>query len=182
MDRKTLDKLVSSAGALIAVALLVLGAAAIYGGSFGQDNVRDRLEPEKVMFPPFEAMSETEQAELGEFAGQQVDTGSEAEAYSRYIQGHLASVNDGKTYAETSSEARAEGISEDEAAELSAKVDTLFRGETLRAILLNAYGWWTVSTIAVLAGYAMVAFGVVLGVFSLLGFRHGKRAAAAAAA
>ncbi|MEX0984647.1 MAG: hypothetical protein WD096_06310 [Actinomycetota bacterium] len=178
MDRKTWDRLVSGAGALIAVALLALGAAAIYGGSFGQDNVRDRLEPEKVVFPPFEAMSEAEQAELGGFAGQQVDTGSEAEAYARYIEGHLAFVNDGMTYAETSNAARAEGISEDEAAELQGKADTLFKGETLRAILLNAYGWWTVSTIAVFAGYAMVALGVALGVFSMLGFRHAKRAAA----
>ena len=30
--------------------------------------------------------------------------------------------------------------------------DTLFKGETLRSILLNAYGWWTVATIALFAG------------------------------
>ena len=44
--------------------------------------------------------------------------------------------------------ARAEGIPADQAAELQAKADVLFKGETLRAIMLNAYGWWTVATIA----------------------------------
>ena len=59
------------------------------------------------------------------------------------------------------------------------KADTLFKGETLRSILLNAYGWWTVATIALFAGYAMVASGIVLGVLAILGFRHAKRAEAA---
>ncbi len=59
------------------------------------------------------------------------------------------------------------------------KADTLFKGETLSSILLNAYGWWTVATIALFAGYAMVAMGIVLGVLALLGFRHAKRAEAA---
>jgi len=88
-------------------------------------------------------------------------------------------VNDGKTYSETSGEARAEGLDPDVAAELQGKADTLFKGETLRSILLNAYGWWTVATIALFAGYAMVALGIVLGVLAILGFRHAKRAEAA---
>jgi hypothetical protein len=175
MDRSTWDRLVSGAAAVIAVAMLLLGAAAIYGGTFGRDNVRDRLEPQNVTFPPVEAMSEEEVAEVGDFAGQQVVDGVQAEAYSRYIGGHLAFVNDGKTYAETSAAAREEGIPEDQAAELQAKADTLFKGETLRSILLNAYGWWTVATIALWAGYGLVAAGVVLGILAILGFRHARR-------
>jgi hypothetical protein len=172
MNRKSWDQIVSGAGAVLAVALIVLGAMAIYGGKFGQDNVRDRLEPQHIEFPPAEAMSPEEQAELGEFAGQQVDTGPEAEAFSRYIGGHLVDVNDGKTYSETSSEARALEEDDPARAELDAKVQTLFRGETLRAILLNAYGWWTVATIALWAGVAMVIAGALLAIFAILGFRH----------
>jgi hypothetical protein len=175
MDRTAWDRLVSSAGAVVAVVLIVLGAMAIYGGSFGQANVRDRLEPQKVTFPPAEAMSAEETAEVGAFAGQQVVDGAQAEAYSRYIGLHLGEVNEGKTYAETSSASRQEGIDEDAAAELRAKADVLFRGETLRSILLNAYGWWTVSTIAFWAGIAMVAAGLMLAVFAILGFRHARR-------
>lgn len=178
MNRKAWDQIVSASAAVIAVAMIVLGAFAIYGGNFGRDNVQTRLEPQNITFPPFDAMTPEEQQEVGSFAGQQVTNGAQAEAFSRYIGGHLAAVNDGKTYSETSAAARADGLDADTAAELSAKADTLFKGETLRSILLNAYGWWTVATIALLVGWTMVALGLLLGVFAILGFRHAKRAAA----
>jgi hypothetical protein len=177
MDRSSWDKIVSGAGAVVAVALIVLGAMAIYGGKFGQDNVRDRLAPQNITFPSADAMSAEEKAEVGEFAGQKVDTGVEAEAFSRYIGGHLEFINEGKTYSETSAAAREEGLDPDVAAELQAKADTLFKGETLRSILLNAYGWWTVATLAVWAGGAMVVAGVILGVLAILGFRHSRKVA-----
>ena len=176
MNRKVWDRIVSASAAVIAVAMIVLGGFAIYGGNFGRDNVQTRLEPQNITFPPFDAMTPSEQQEVGTFAGQQVTNGAQAEAFSRYIGGHLALVNDGKTYAETSSAARAEGLDPAVAADLQVKADTLFKGETLRSILLNAYGWWTVATIALFAGYAMVALGIVLGVLAMLGFRHAKRA------
>jgi hypothetical protein len=147
----------------------------VYGGNFGRDNVTDRLEPEKVVFPPYEAMSPEEQADVGEFAGQQVVNGQQAEAYARYIGGHLVFINEGKTYAETSAAAREEGIDPELAAELQGKADTLFKGETLRAILLNAYGWWTVSSIALLAGWVMIAAGIALLILAILGFGHARR-------
>ena len=144
MDRRAWDRIVSSAGAVLAVILLVLGGAAIYGGNFGQDNVRDRLAPQNISFPPADAMTPEELALVGDFAGAKVDTGNEAEAFSRYIGLHLSEVNGGATYSETSAAARAEGLDPTVAADLQVKADTLFKGETLRSILLNAYGWWTV--------------------------------------
>ena len=177
MERKTWDQLVSGAGAVIAAVLIVVGALAVFGGNFGRDNVTDRLEPQNVQFPPAEAMTPEELDEVGEYAGQQVVNGEQAEAYSRYIGLHLTEVNEGQTYAETSAAAREEGIDPELAAELQAKADTLFKGETLRSILLNAYGWWTVASIAVIAGYAMIAAGIVLAIFAFLGFRHARRSA-----
>jgi hypothetical protein len=179
MNRKTWDRIVSASAAVIAVAMIVLGAFAIYGGNFGRENVQTRLEPQHIQFPPLSAMSPEEQTSVGAFAGQQVTNGNQAEAFSRYIAGHLEAVNDGATYSETSAAARAEGLAPDVAAELQGKADTLFKGETLRSMLLNAYGWWTVATIALFAGYAMVAMGLVLAGLAALGFRHAKRAEAA---
>ena len=176
MSRRVLDLMVSWSGAVVAATLVLMGAAAIYGGLFALENVRDRLEPQKITFPPAEAMSPEETAEVGDFAGEFVDTGSEAEAFSRYIGLHLEEVNEGATYSETSSAARAEGITEDEAAELQGKADTLFKGESLRAILLNAYGWWTVGTITLWAGFGAVIAGLLLAVFAFLGFRHARKA------
>lgn len=180
MDRRAWDRLVSTASIVIAVAMIVLGGLAIYGGNFGQQNVRDRLEPQKVFFAPLNAMTPEEKATVGAFAGQQVVNGEQAKAFSDYIAGHLQFVNDGKTYAETSGAARAEGLDPQTAADLQAKADVLFKGETLRAIMLNAYGWWTVSTIALYAGWFMVIAGIVLAVLAILGFRHAKKANAAA--
>ena len=178
MDRSNWDKMVSGAGAVVAVVLIALGAMAIYGGNFGRQNVRDRLQPQNISFPPADAMTPQEVAEVGAFAGQKVENGVQAEAFSRYIGGHLESVNDGKTYSETSAAARQEGLDPKVAADLQAKADTLFKGETLRSILLNAYGWWTVATIALWAGVAMVIAGVLLGILAILGFRHAHKGSA----
>ena len=178
MDRSNWDKMVSGAGAVVAVVLIALGAMAIYGGNFGRQNVRDRLQPQNISFPPADAMTPQEVAEVGAFAGQKVENGVQAEAFSRYIGGHLELVNDGKTYSETSAAARQEGLDPKVAADLQAKADTLFKGETLRSILLNAYGWWTVATIALWAGVAMVIAGVFLGILAILGFRHARRGSA----
>ena len=175
MERKAWDKMISASGLVIAVVLIVVGALAIYGGNFGRQSVQDRLTPERVSFPPLSSMTAAEQASVGKYAGQLVDTGPEAEAFSRYIAGHLAEVNGGKTYSETSAAARADGLDPQTAADLSAKADTLFKGETLRSILLNAYGWWTVATIALFAGIFMVLAGIAMAFLSFLGFRHAGR-------
>jgi hypothetical protein len=177
MNRSAWDRIVSTTGIVVAVVLLVLGGLAIYGGNFGRENVRDRLEPQQIFFPPTEAMTPEERADIGRFAGEQVVDGAQAEAYSRFIGGHLAEVNEGQTYAQTSAAAREEGLDPDLQAELQAKVDTLFRGETLRSILLNAYGWWTVATITMWAGWLMVAGGIILAILAYLGFRHATRIA-----
>ena len=166
MDRKSKDLWIVTTAVVATLVLLGAGGAAIYGGNFGLDNVRDRLAPQKIAFPAAAKMTPEEKAEVGEFAGHKVDTGPEAEAFSRYIGLHLAEVNEGRTYSETSAAARAEGLDPATQAALRQKVETLFRGETLRAILLNAYGWWTFSQIVVYAGYGMVAAGLILAIFA----------------
>lgn len=196
LDRSLLDRLISWSGAIVALALVALGVVAIFGGLFALDSVRARLEPQKIRFPAASEMSAQEKAEVGEFAGQTVDTGTEAEAYSRYIGVHLKEIGGGKTYAELGAvqfalqdkveAARASGDPglsklEEELAALTAQRDTMFKGETLRAILLNAYGWWTVGQIVFYAGVGMVIAGVVLAVLVVLGFRHARKVAAAAA-
>ena len=175
-DRRFIDLMISWSGAVVAVVLLALGAAAIYGGSFALSNVRDRLEPQNISFPPAAEMTAAETADIGAFAGMKVDTGTEAEAYSRYIGGHLKDVNEGATYSETSAAARAEGLTPKAAAELQGMADTLFKGETLRAILLNAYGWWTVGQITMWAGIGAVIAGLFLTLFVSLGFLHARKA------
>ena len=190
LDRRFIDLMISWSGAVMALLLIALGAAAIFGGSFALNNVRDRLAPQNITFPPLEAMSPQERSELGAFAGAKVDTGAEAEAFSDYIGRHLVEVNEGATYSETSSESRAYAaeVGEDpttaesaKMAELSGKVDTLFKGETLRGMLLNAYGWWTVGVIVMWAGIGAAIAGLLLAIFVALGLRHARKARMVAA-
>ena len=94
--------------------------------------------------------------DLVQYAGEQVTTGPEAEAYASYIDGHLVGIADGVTYAELGAiEREADGAVEqaiesgapaDEVTELEATAagitgqrDSLFRGETLRGLLLSAF-------------------------------------------
>jgi len=195
IDRSLLDKLISWAGAVVALAMVALGAAAIYGGSFALENVRDRLEPQNITIGPIAEMTAEEKAVVGDLAGQKVDTGSEAEAYSRFIGLHVSEIGGGKTYSELGGplfaleaqieEAQAAGTDtaamEKELAGLQGQRETVFKGETLRAILLNAYGWWTVGQITFYAGIGMVLFGLVLTVLVALGFRHSRKVAASTA-
>ena len=43
--------------------------------------------------------------------------------------------------------------------QLPAQVATVFKGETLRSMLLNAYGWWKVSQITYIISLAMFGLG-----------------------
>jgi len=63
--------------------------------------------------------------------------------------------------------------------ELQAKADTLtgqrntlFKGETLRGLLLSTFAWSTVGRIAGIAAWAALAAGAVMTVLVLFGFRH----------
>ena len=51
---------------------------------------------------------------------------------------------------------------------LNAQRETLFKGETLRSMLLNAYGWWTIGVYTTYAAFALMI--VALGVLGALVF------------
>ena len=89
-------------------------------------------------------------------------TGQTAKAYAdHFIAVHLAKIGGGKTYSQLSTEA----IAQPKNVALANEVATVFKGTTLRSMLLNAYGWWKVSQIMYIV--ALVAFG--LGGLTLIG-------------
>jgi len=53
--------------------------------------------------------------------------------------------------------------------------DTLFKGETLRGLLLSAYAWSTVGRIAGIAAWVAFAAGAVMIVLVVLGIVHERR-------
>lgn len=187
LRRHTIDVLLISLGAVAAVVLAIAGGLLTWGSSFADDYVGRELAAQKITFPSAERLTEEAAKEPGmndllSYADQAVDTGKEAEAYATYIGYHVEGIAGGLTYSELGTperEAKAAvtaakeaGASEAEIAELQATADgisnqrnTVFKGETLRGLLLSTYAWSTVGQIAGIA--AIVAF-VAAGVAAAL--------------
>ena len=173
MRRHTFDKLMTTAGAVAVVGLIVAGSLLWWGHRFADSNVADRLRPQKISFSTVDKLTAEEKAIPGVvgYAGQAVDDGQKAKVYSDVINLHLQSVNNGKTYSETSNESRANP--NDTA--LADKVQTLFRGETLRGLLLNAYAWWFVGRIAMYAAFAAFIGAALIALLVAFGFVHMRK-------
>jgi hypothetical protein len=75
----------------------------------------------------------------------------------------------------TYSQASAASLAAPTDAALAGEVQTLFRGETLRGMLLNAYAFWQIGQIVKVASYVAYLGGVLFLLLTLLGFRHGRR-------
>jgi hypothetical protein len=56
-------------------------------------------------------------------------------------------------------------------------VQTIFRGTTLRSMLLEAYGFWTFGQIALIAAIASYIAAGLLLILSIFGFGHLRRTA-----
>lgn len=174
MRRKTFDAMLTSAGLVLALVLLVAGGLLTWGSNFAQQQVHDQLAAQKIFFPAAgsEGLSAKEFPGLQQYGGQQIVNGEQAKAYAdQYIAAHITAIGGGKTYSELSAASRADP--QDAAAK--AKVDTVFRGETLRGLLLNAYAFDTVGRIASYAAIAAFGAAAVLFALALLGFAHLRR-------
>jgi hypothetical protein len=139
---------------IVMIVVFGFGAAmAVYAGNFTQAQIRSQLEPQQITFPA-DAKSGLP-AGLSQYAGQQVLNGEQAHAYADgYIAMHLAKTGDGRPYSYWSTQARNETDPAIKAAD-AAKVDTLFRGETLRSMLNQAWAFGTMGTIAMYAGFGL---------------------------
>jgi hypothetical protein len=187
--RRAIDSVLIASGAVFTVALLVAGALLAWGSNFAADYVDDELSSQNISFPPAADLEEEGRTDLVKYAGEDVNTGEEAEAYASFINGHLQGIADGATYADLGTPEReataaveaatAEGADEATVADLQEKADaitaqrnTLFKGETLRGLLLTAFAWATVGQIAGYAAIAAFVAGGVMLVLVLLGLRH----------
>ena len=174
MQRRTFDLLVSVGGLVLGVVLIVVGFVFRANAEFAKDSVRAQLAAQRISFPAASALSpqEKEQPNVVKYAGEQVRTGDQAEVYAnQFIALHLRENLGGKTYAELSSAARANPTDE----ELAAKVQTAFRGETLRGLLLTTYAFWTLGEKAEQASWATFGGAAALLLLALLGLWHHAR-------
>ena len=192
VHRRAIDDILIGLGIVVTIVMFVAGALLTWGANFANDHVHKELTAQKIFFPDAASLKEEGRDDLVKYAEEQVSTGGEANAYASYINGHLQGIGKGKTYAELGgpqfaaedalTAAQESGASDAEIADLQAKYDeisdtrnSLFKGETLRGLLLTTYAWDTIGRIASIA--AIVAFGAaaVMLVLVILGMVHHHR-------
>jgi hypothetical protein len=174
MRRRTLDALLTTGGLALAALLLAAGGLLTWAHVFISDQVTTQLSAQKIFFPP--KGDATASPEIGPFinqyAGQQLTTGPQAQAFAdHFIAVHLKESGGGLTYSELSAKARANPTNTD----MADQVNTAFKGETLRGLLLNAYAFAKMGQIAFIASIASFIGAGGLLLLSLFGFVHLRR-------
>ena len=175
MRRRAFDAIVSWVGVVVTAALLVAGGFMLWGSVFANNSVHHELAAQQIFFPPAgsQALASSDIGPfLNRYAGQQLVNGPQAKAWAdHYIAVHLKEVAGGQTYAQVSAKAQANPTD----ATLKAQADTLFRGETLRGMLLNAYAFWEIGHLALLGAIAAFIMAALAGILTGLGFWHSRK-------
>jgi hypothetical protein len=179
--RRNSSRMTAIAGFAVAAILLVAGGLLTWGSAYVHNTVQGQLSAQQIFFPPKAAFANPKAGteitpsmipSVSQYAGQQMLTGQQAEAYAdHFIAVHLNEIGGGKTYSQLSTEA----IAQPKNVALAGQVATVFKGTTLRSMLLNAYGWWKVSQILYIAALAAFALGGLTLIGSAFGLAAGRR-------
>lgn len=200
MKRKTLDAFFVVGGFALAVLLLVLGLVLNSNASFARDYVRDQLSQQKISFTPADRLDDEEkQADcLVKYAGKTLSSGKQSECYANeYIALHMGNSAteagyEGATYASLGTPQRElrtkvadmtkANADDPKIAEEQKKLDgvnslrdTMFRGETLRGLLLTTYGFSVFGDKASQAATVAFLAAAVLVLASIAGVIHRLR-------
>ena len=174
------NHVVALVGLALSALLLAAGGLLTWGSAYVHNTVTNQLAAQQIYFPAKAAFAHPKAGteitpsmipSVSQYAGQQLLTGQQAEAYAdHFIAVHIDNMAGGKTYSQLS----AESMAQPNNAKLAATVNTVFKGETLRSMLLNAYGWWKVSQITYIAAIVSFVLGGVTLIGSLFGLTLGS--------
>ena len=183
MSRKLFDRLTSGVGVLMVVVLLVAGGLLIWGHSFVNSNVHSQLARQDITFPSKAAFAHPKPGSeitaamipsVSKYAGQQLLTGPQAEAYAdHFIAIHLSEMPYGGVYSKISAAAIASPTN----TSLKTLEQASFQGTTLRGLLLEAYAFATIGMIMLWAAIAAFAAALVMSVLVGVGLWHASRTA-----
>ena len=185
MKRKTFDKLVSYVGLGLAALLFIFAGLLNFGANFANDSVQSQLSNQNIAFPAAEAMPSETKDQLAKWAGMQVTTGEMARDYSdlyiwEHMKGSAISVM-GKpaTYSEVSGAymglVRGGSTDVEKIKQYGDLRESLFMGNTLRGMLLQAYAFGTLGVIAGYAAIASLVGGIIFLLLGIAGLMHIRR-------
>jgi hypothetical protein len=190
MKRRTLDLVVSAGGLMLAGLLLIAGLVLTSNANFANQYVHDQLSQQQITFKTAETLTDEEKAQacLVTFAGQPLTTGKQAECYANnFIYVHLQGIAGGKTYAQLGdvqtqlraqvAQAQASGSTnvadlQKQLADTTTARETVFKGETLRGLLLTSYGFSEFGTKAAQAATVAYAATGLMFLLAIFGFIH----------
>jgi hypothetical protein len=193
MKRRTLDLIVSAGGLVLAGLLLIAGLVLTSNANFARTYVHDQLAQQKISFKTADTLTaeEKQQACLVQYAGQALTTGPQAECYANnFIGVHLQGIAGGKTYAElgtVTSGLQAQitaaqknndpnlAALQKQLADANASRDTVFKGETLRGLLLTSFGFSQFGDKAAQAATVAYLASGLLALLALFGILHAVR-------
>lgn len=154
------------------VGTLVLAFCAgvgLWAHNFTHSQVQNQLSEQQISFPPASSPAITSlpaanAQEMKKYAGQSMLTGDQAHTYAQnFIAVHLKEIGQGKTYAYWSGKALAEEKTNPKQYAIDNGIAlTLFRGETLRSLLLQAWAFWFAGTLALYAALALMLGSIVV--------------------
>jgi len=183
MSRRIFDVLTSAGGAVVVVVLLIAGGLLVWGHSFVNSNVHEQLAQQQVYFPSQAAFAKAKPGTeitpamlpyLEKYAGQQLLTGPQANAYADHFIGvHLSQLPDGGVYSKLSAQAQADPTN----TKLQALVNTSFKGTTLRGLLLEAYAFSKIGEVMLWGAIASFALAAMMALLVGFGFAHARRTA-----
>jgi hypothetical protein len=192
MKRRTLDILFAVGGVGFAIMLVALAVVMTTNANFAKDYVATQLAEQHVVFTAKDKLTpeEAKSACVVKYAGQALTTGKQAECYANdYIGLHVKSVADGKTYADLGGpqfalKAQIAALKagdpklpalQGQLDAITAQCETLFKGETLRGLLLTSFGFSEFGRKAGQAAEVAWIGAALMALLSIAGFAHALR-------
>ena len=193
LKRRTIDSILIGFGVVATVAFVVAGGLLTWGHNFSSDYVSNELSSQNITFPSAADLNEEGRTDLVKFADQQPRHRRRSRGLRQLHQRPPRRASPTAQPTPTSAHPRAQPRPTSSAAvdagqpqaavdALQAKADditgqrnTLFKGETLRGLLLSAYAW---STVGMIAGIAAIGAFIAAGMMAILvglGLVHHRR-------
>lgn len=181
---------------IVGIVLIIVGIGALIGGNFSHSYVTAQLKQENITMPDQASINalanQADKDALTPYIGKPLTTGAQAQAYANhFIWAHMNAavkaaglpagtmyegvgdhINDRKADLTAQGKTTDEINKDSQVVSLTALRTTLFNGDALRSMLLTAYAFWLIGTIALVAGIVLIVIGVVLAV---VGFVAGRR-------